>query len=296
VSLKTWFIATRPWSLGMTFISTCLAGILSYAKGSFDPTSFLLVMLGLMIAHTAANMTNDYYDVKHGVDENAPTAKYRPHPLLNKEVSKSSFKIVIIILYLIGISISIFFTLFKGFPVLIFTALGVLLGIFYTADPVMLKYRSIGELCVFLAFGPLMVGGAYYVLTGIIALEPMIISVPIGLLVALVLLANNLRDREFDARLGIKTITTNKNMKEGLIYYEILMIASYFAVPVLIFTGLLSIFSLLVVLTIPEAIIIIEKFNLNIPLNSDQITSQLALHFGILYIISELINTLIHTI
>lgn len=277
----------------MTFISTCLAGILAYVRGSFDAIYFLLVMLGLMIAHTAANMTNDYYDVKHGVDENAPTAKYRPHPLLNREVSKSSFKIVVIALYVIGISISLFFTWMKGFPVLVFSALGVLLGIFYTADPVMLKHRSVGEVSVFLAFGPLMVGGAYYALTGVFALEPMIISVPIGLLVALVLLANNLRDREFDAKVGISTIMTNKNMREGLLFYEMLMISAYLAVPILIFSGLLSVFSLLVVFTVPEAFKIIKKFNLEIPLNSDQITSQLALHFGILYIISELINILI---
>jgi 1,4-dihydroxy-2-naphthoate octaprenyltransferase len=77
MSLKTWIIATRPWSLVMTFVSTCLAGILAYAGGSFSIPIFILTMIGLLIAHIAANMTNDWYDVKHGVDANAPVRRTR---------------------------------------------------------------------------------------------------------------------------------------------------------------------------------------------------------------------------
>lgn len=54
MSLKTWIIATRPWSLVMTFVSTCLAGILAYVSGGFSVPIFILTMVGLLIAHIAA--------------------------------------------------------------------------------------------------------------------------------------------------------------------------------------------------------------------------------------------------
>ena len=290
MSLKTWIIATRPWSLVMTFVSTCLAGILAYASGSFSVPIFILTMVGLLIAHIAANMTNDWYDVKHGVDANAPTAEYRPHPLLFGELDKKTYKRVIFSLYGIGLIISLYLTWLRGIPVLIFSALGVILGVFYTADPVKLKHHSVGEISVFLAYGPLMVGGAYYALTGVVSPYAMMASVPIALLVALVLLANNIRDREFDASVGISTLTTNKEEKQGLAYYKILLSSAYIATIVLIFAGVLSPFSLIAFLTLRESFNIVEQFSVKIPLTSDQITAQLSLHYGVLLTFGEFIN------
>lgn len=296
MSLKTWVIATRPWSLVMTFVSMCLAGILAYASGSFSITIFILTMVGLLIAHMAANMTNDWYDVKHGVDVNAPTAEYRPHPLLFGELDKKTYKKVIFSLYGIGIIISLYLTWLRGIPVLIYSALGVILGVFYTADPVKLKHHSVGEASVFLAYGPLMVGGAYYALTGVVSLDAMVASVPIGLLVALVLLANNIRDREFDASVGISTLTTNKEEKQGIAYYKILLSSAYIATIVLIYAGVLSPFSLIAFLTLRESYSIVKQFSVKVPLTSDQITAQLSLHYGVLLTLGELVNLIIQSL
>jgi len=296
MSLKTWIIATRPWSLVMTFVSTCLAGILAYASGSFSVPIFMLTMVGLLIAHIAANMTNDWYDVKHGVDANAPTSEYRPHPLLFGELDKKTYKRVIFSLYGIGLIISLYLTLLRGIPVLIFSALGVILGVFYTADPVKLKHHSVGEISVFLAYGPLMVGGAYYALTGTVSLDAMMASVPIGLLVALVLLANNIRDREFDASVGISTLTTNKEEKQGFAYYKILLSSAYIATIVLIFARVLSPFSVIAFLTLRESYGIVKQFGVKIPLTSDQITAQLSLHYGVLLTLGEFLNLIIKSL
>jgi len=110
MALKTWYISTRPWSLVMTFVSVCLGGVASFSSGGFNPTYFVLAMLGLIVAHMAANMTNDYYDVKNGVDGQSPTSQFRPHPLLHNELSKSSYKMVIVLLFAIGLMISLYFT------------------------------------------------------------------------------------------------------------------------------------------------------------------------------------------
>ena len=292
MSLGTWFIATRPWSLVMTFVATCLAGIMAYAYGSFDVILFILTMIGLMIAHTAANMANDWYDVKNGVDENAPTAQYRPHPLLFGQVNKKTYKMVVYGLYAVGLSIALYLTWLQGYPVMVFSILGVLFGVFYTADPIKLKYHSVGEIAVFLAFGPLMVGGAFYAITGVFSWDPMLASIPIGLLVALVLLANNIRDKDFDARVGISTIAIDEHETRGMNYYKALLALAYISTPILIYVGVFSPFVLITFLTIKEAFSMVKEFSVKVPLTSDQQTAQLALHFGVFLTLGELLNVL----
>jgi 1,4-dihydroxy-2-naphthoate octaprenyltransferase len=292
MTLDTWFIATRPWSLVMTFVSTCLAGVLAYTFGSFNAVFFILTMIGLLIAHTAANMANDWYDVKHGVDENAPTSEYRPHPLLFGEVDKGTYKMVVIALYALGLSIGIYLTLIQGLPVMVFSILGVLLGVFYTADPIKLKHHSVGEISVFLAFGPLMVGGAFYAITGVFSWNPMLASVPIGILVVLVLLANNIRDKDYDANFGISTLATNIDESVGILYYKILLVSAYLSTIILIFLEILSPFAIISFISIREALNILREFDVTVPLTSDQQTAQLALHYGVYLVIGELINVL----
>ena len=292
MSLGTWYIATRPWSLVMTFVATCLAGIMAYAYGSFNVFFFILTMIGLMIAHSAANMANDWYDVKNGVDENAPTAQYRPHPLLFGQVDKKTYKIVVFGLYGIGLSIALYLTWLQGYLVMVFSILGVLFGIFYTADPIKLKYHSVGEISVFLAFGPLMVGRAFYAITGVFSWNPLLASIPIGLLVALVLLANNIRDKDYDARVGISTIAIDEHETKGMNYYKVLLASAYITTPILIVMGIFSPFALITFLTIKEALDIVKEFSVKVPLTSDQQTAQLALHFGVLLTLGELLNVL----
>ena len=293
MSLGTWYIATRPWSLVMTFVSTCLAGIMAYAYGNFSILLFALTMIGLLIAHMAANMANDWYDVKHGVDENAPTAEYRPHPLLDGALDKGTYKMVVFGLYAVGLSISLYLTWLQGIPVLVFSILGVLLGVFYTADPIKLKHHSVGEISVFLAYGPLMVGGAFYAMTGVFSWDSLLAATPIGLLVVLVLLANNIRDKEFDAELGISTIATNKQESIGMKYYTGILASAYISTIILIALRIFSPFALISFVSVREALRILKEFNTKVPLNSDQQTAQLALHFGVLLTFGELLSVLV---
>lgn len=294
--LKTWILATRPWSLVMTFVSTSLAGIMAYSSGTFSFYIFFLTMIGLLVAHMGANMTNDWYDVRDGVDVKATTSEYRPHPLLLGEVDKKSYIIAILTLYGIGLSISLYLTYLRGILVLIFSFLGVFFGIFYTADPVKLKYHSLGEISVFLSFGPLMVGGAFYAVSGFFSWKPIFASVPIGLLVSLVLLANNLRDKEYDKKVGVTTLVTGLDESRGLRYYKALLFSSFIITALLILVRILSPFALISFITIKEAVKIMRAFNNKIPLNSDVITSQLTLHFGVLLTLGEFLNVVYNTL
>ena len=276
----------------MTFISVSLAGILAFSSGSFNVVLFLATMVGLMLAHLASNMANDYFDVKHGVDKaDSPTSQYRPHPLLTGDISKGSFKTAVIGMYVVALAFALSLSWVRGLPVLMFTALGLFFGLFYTADPVVYKKRSLGELAVFMVWGPLMVGGSYYVLTGSFDYGPMLVSTPIGLLVSLVLLANNLRDVEYDREVGVATIVHSK--AQGLNLYKGLLLVIYATTVALVAARLLSPFSLVTLYTLREAKGIVDVFEEEVPPVADPMTAGLALHFGLLLLAGEVAGSLL---
>ena len=276
----------------MTFVSVSLAGILAFSSGSFDVVLFLATMVGLMLAHLASNMANDYFDVKHGVDKaESPTSQYRPHPLLMGDISKGSFKTAVIGMYVVALAFALSLSWVRGLPVLMFTALGLFFGLFYTADPVVYKKRSLGELAVFMVWGPLMVGGSYYVLTGSFAYGPMLVSTPIGLLVSLVLLANNLRDVEYDREVGVATIVHSK--AQGLNLYKGLLLVIYASTIALVAAQLLSPLSLVTLYTVREAKGIVDVFKVEVPPVADPMTAGLALHFGLLLLAGEVVGSLL---
>jgi 1,4-dihydroxy-2-naphthoate octaprenyltransferase len=292
MSLKIWVLATRPWSLSMTFVSVSLAGILAYGSGSFNVFLFLGTMVGLMLAHLASNMANDYFDVKHGVDKiESPTSQYRPHPLLTGEIPRGSFKTAVIGMYILALIFALALAWIRGSTVLVFTGLGLFFGLFYTADPVVYKRRSLGELAVFMVWGPLMVGGSYFVLTGSVGYAPMLVSTPIGLLVALVLLANNLRDVEYDREVGVETIVHSK--AQGLNLYKGLLLIIYASTIALVAARLLSPLSLIALYTVREAKGIVDVFEEEVPPIADPMTAGLALHFGLLLLAGEIAGSVL---
>jgi len=276
----------------MTFVSVSLAGILAYSSGSFNVVLFLATMVGLMLAHLASNMANDYFDVKHGVDKaESPTSQYRPHPLLTGDISKGSYKTAVIGMYVVALAFALALAWVRGLTVLMFTALGLFFGLFYTADPVVYKKRSLGELAVFMVWGPLMVGGSFYVLTGSVDYGPMLVSTPIGLLVSLVLLANNLRDVEYDREVGVATIVHSQ--VQGLNLFKGLILVIYASTIALVAARLLSPLSLVTLYTIKEAKGIVDVFEEEVPPFADPMTAGLALHFGLLLLAGEIAGSLL---
>ncbi|MEM0204823.1 MAG: prenyltransferase [Nitrososphaerota archaeon] len=296
MSLKMWFLATRPWSFVMTIVSVGLAGSLAWRSGSFEPLHFLLTLFGLIAFHAASNMLNDYYDVKHTVDrQGAPTTRYRPHPLVSGQIEIRSFQAVVVFLYAIVLSIATYLSFVRGPIVLAFTVAGLFFSYFYTADPVPLKHRALGEISVLLTWGPLMVGGTYFVLTGKVDVLPVIVSLPIGVLVMAVLFANNLRDVDYDKAVNITTLPIILGKERSLKFYQYSLLSAYLIVFVLVAITMLPPTTLLVILTIPNAIRLVRTFKHSIPDAADPLTAQLTLRFGLLMIAGVLIGSFLET-
>jgi 1,4-dihydroxy-2-naphthoate octaprenyltransferase len=192
------------------------------------------------------------------------------------------------VLFAITAVIGLFFIYLRGWPIFALGAVGMLGGFFYTAAPVGYKYYGLGDAMVFLLMGPLMVIGSYFVLTGTYHHSVLLVSLPIGCLVAAILSGNNLRDILHDSQAGIRTTAGVLGHRFARIEYSILDISAFVTVGVLIALKMLPGLSLVTILTLPLAIKLLRQALRSDPQKPEEIatldvqTAQLHLAFGVL--------------
>ena len=144
---------------------------------------------------------------------------------------------------------------FGSTELLVIGVVGFIVSIGYTAPPLKFVYRGLGEIAVAVGFGPLMLLGAYVVQTrGALAWEPVVASIPVALLIALILYVNEIPDRRGDARVGKRTIPTRLSRDSVIALYNLVVGAAYVALVAGVVVGVLPIPTLLMLLTVPMAL------------------------------------------
>jgi 1,4-dihydroxy-2-naphthoate octaprenyltransferase len=237
-----------------------LLGILiAAAAGSFDLASAVLTVVGAAAVHLGLNVANDVFDTMSGADEaNVNPTKYSGGSRVIQYglVSLRGMALISILFYAIGAAIGLVLLATRGSAALLWIGvLGILISVFYTAPPFRLVYRGLGEIAVFLGFGPLMLLGAYVVQTrGEISPGAAVASIPIGILVALILYVNEIPDRRADAAAGKRTLPTRWAPETVLRVYAIATGAAFLSVAVGVVLGLLPLPALLVFFGVPLAL------------------------------------------
>lgn len=162
--ISKWLISTRAAVLIMTFFSAAIAGLLAVRDGLFNGLNWSLLVVGLLFAHATNNLLNDLTDFSRGVDEdNYFRTQYGPQPLEQGLWSRRTHLLYAAVTGLIAAAAGIYLVVVNGWLALGLMAAGAFFVLFYTWP---LKYIGLGELAVVLVWGPLMVGGGYYVVTG----------------------------------------------------------------------------------------------------------------------------------
>jgi 1,4-dihydroxy-2-naphthoate octaprenyltransferase len=291
---KTAFLSTRPWSFTMTFSSVTMGTLMAAIAGSFSPILYVLVLGGMIAFHAATNVLNDFFDVRHGVDkEGAPTTKYRLHPAAFGQTPLTTILEFSLGLYVITLAAGVYLAYVSTLSILLVLGAGILGSVLYTADPVVLKARALGEVTVFIMWGLLIPLGSFMVQRGAYSWSPMAAALPIGILVALVLLANNIRDISYDGSVGNRTLAVVLGAKGAERVYALLLWGAYALVVLGIVVRLLPLWSLVVFLTAPAARGLVGMFGEAVPDNADPRTAALAFKFALLYMGSLLLAILV---
>ncbi|ABM81164.1 1,4-dihydroxy-2-naphthoate octaprenyltransferase [Hyperthermus butylicus] len=292
------FISTRPWSFPMTIV--CVGFGIAYGfwlTGSIDVPLSLLALLGSVLLHAAANVWNDYFDYRYGIDRpGVGTTVYRPHPIFANIMVPGHVLVFGTSLGLAALGIGWALVL-AGRPLALLLGLaGFILAYSYTGPPLNLKYRGLGELGVFIAWGPLMVVGGAYVASGSLSLEAAAASVPLGLLVAAVLLANNIRDVENDRESGAYTLAVRIGRRSAIKLYQSMILAPYIILVVLYTAKLVPLASLVALASLPLAVSLARLMSREVPVDADPRTAKLVVAFGVPYILGTLASAIANAI
>ncbi len=261
--VKPWLSA--PWivirTLRLPFIiatilPVTLGSLVAYRSGFFDFTLFALTLLGAVLIHLGLNTANDYFDHTSGADDfnTTPTPYSGGSRMIQYGfLSPSSVLSVSTAAYVGGAAIGLYLTASRGLPVLLIGLLGFFISLTYTAPPLRLGYKAVGEVAVAAGFGPLFVLGSYYVQTQSFALEPFLVSIPVGLLVMLILYVNEIPDRIWDDESGKRTLVAR--MKEdSLVPGYVISFSAVYAIVVLgVVLRIFPLIAIIALLTVPMA-------------------------------------------
>ncbi|HET9224734.1 MAG TPA: prenyltransferase [Roseiflexaceae bacterium] len=202
--VSKWLVATRAAVLIITFISAAIAGILALRAGKFDLTLWLLLTVGLLMAHATNNLLNDLTDHIKGVDkDNYFRAQYGPQPLEHGLLDMRQVLTYAAVTGLIALLAGGYLVYLRGTLGLVLLGLGAFFVLFYTWP---LKYIGLGEPAVLVVWGPLMIGGGYYVITGEWSWNVVIASLPYALGATTVIFGKHIDKFAADKAKGIHTL------------------------------------------------------------------------------------------
>ena len=205
--VSKWLVLTRAAVLPMTLTAGLIAGLLAVRHPDFEWGWYLLALLGILLAHAANNLMNDLFDLEVGLDSTEyPRGLYAPHPVLSGMISRKGLATASLVVNLLDLVILVVLTVARGWPVIFFAVAGFLLSAAYTAPPLRLKKRGLGEPDVLVVWGPLMVGGTYYSAVGHVPWEVIAASIPYGLLCTAVLMGKHVDKLPWDEAEGIRTL------------------------------------------------------------------------------------------
>ncbi len=254
--IKTWLMAVRPFAYSASVIPVVLGTAIAFLEGKFDLLLFVFALLSSVLLHTGTNLVNDSFDFIKGVDTQTSfgsSGMITGGILTPQKVHRAG-----ILCFLVASVIGLYLVIEVGITILFLGIAGILGGYFYTAKPIQYKYHALGDFLVFFLMGPLMVWGSYFVQTRTYHLHPLLFSLPVGFLVAAILVSNNIRDIQHDSEVGIKTVSTILGFKHSKWEYLFLVSGAFVVIVILVLSKLASHFLLFAFLAFPTAYKIIS--------------------------------------
>jgi len=258
--VAAWYEIVRPFSFTASTVPVAAAGGLAAVDGRFTWGLFLAALFASVLLHVGTNVINEIYDVRKGVDR--ITSPRASHALLKGRLTEREAFALALAAFAAAAGLGVWLVVERGWPVVLLGLAGLVGGWGYTAPPLEYKFRALGLPLVFLLMGPLMVIGAYYVITGTFDWATVAVSVPVGLLVTAILHGNEWRDISEDARVGGSTFAVRAGRKAAHIGYLALVVGAYLALGVAVLVEALPVQALLALLSLPLLVRVIRDSEL----------------------------------
>jgi 1,4-dihydroxy-2-naphthoate octaprenyltransferase len=283
-SASKWLLASRPKTLPAAAAPVVVGSAVAFWQYSFALIPALVTLLTALLLQVAANLANDVFDYYRGVDVPGRLGPIR----VTASGLLSPRQVVIGLVGVLAAACILGGYLFvvAGWPILVIGLSAIIAALAYTGGPFPYGYHGLGDLFVFVFFGPVAVVGTYYIQALTVTWEAFWASIPIGLITIAILVVNNLRDIGTDGATGKRTLAVRLGVQGTRIEYLVCLILAYLS---LIGMGVLQNMPIWIFLaygTIPQAYILVRMVftQAGRPLNRALAgTGQLDLLFGLLF-------------
>ncbi|MEA2347430.1 MAG: 1,4-dihydroxy-2-naphthoate polyprenyltransferase [Thermoleophilaceae bacterium] len=245
-------MAARPRTLPAAIAPVLVGSALAWqAAGVFRPLAFAAALVGSIFIQIGTNLSNDYSDARRGADTEDRLGPVRV--TAGGLVPPRRVLVWTYVAFGIALAAGAYLVAVAGIELLFVGVASIAAGVLYTGGPRPYGYAGLGEVFVFLFFGVVAVAGSYFVQTEALSWQAFVLSVPVGMLAAAILVVNNVRDLDTDRRAGKRTLAVKLGRDRAVgLYFAMLVIA--FAAPVgLWLASALSAWVLLTLLTLPLA-------------------------------------------
>lgn len=248
--VSRWLIAARGAVLVITFISAGVAGLIAIRDGAFDPLLWSAATVALLLAHATNNLVNDWTDHRRGVDRGSYyRAQYGPHPLEHGLLSERALLVYAAASGVTALLIGGYLVAVRGPLALALLAAGAFFVLFYTYP---LKYVGLGELAVLVVWGPLMIGGTYFVTTGRWDWTVALAGLPYALGATSVIFGKHIDKEREDRAKGISTLPVLVGERAARAVLALVLLAQYALVAYLVATRFFTPLLLVVFLAWPR--------------------------------------------
>lgn len=230
-----WLIACRASVLFMTFTAAALGGLLAWRAGAFELDLWLATVFGLMFAHATNNLLNDYTDSRRGIDKNNYYRnQYGVHVLEDGLMNERQFWRYLGVTAAVALLLGGWLIAQRSGLTLNLMLAGAFFVLFYTWP---LKYYGLGEPAVLLVWGPLMVGGSCYILTGTWGWEVAWLSLVFALGPTTVLFGKHTDKLEADRAKGVNTLPVLLGERRSRQWVLGMIVGQYLLCAALVATG-----------------------------------------------------------
>lgn len=202
--IQVLFLAIRPKTLAASISPILMGTAMALKTGYFDPVLFLFTLLTGLGIQIGTNLANDYFDFKKGADTAARLGPVRVTQA--GLISTSAMKNLLMIHFTLVALMGTFLVWKGGLIFLLLIAFALLFALLYTAGPYPIAYLGLGELFVFVFFGPVAVASVYYLQVHAFSLQSCLVGLSCGLISCGILMVANIRDIEEDKKSNKKTM------------------------------------------------------------------------------------------
>lgn len=291
---QIWLLAIRPRTLPAAAAGVVMGSALAWMDGSFQLLPAVVALGVALLLQIGSNVANDVYDFERGTDtsERQGPLRVTQAGLLTPAQIKRGMWVIFGLAAVLGL----YLAFLRGWIVVWIGLAAILAAITYTGGPFPFGYYGLGDLFVFVFFGPAAVVGTYFVQTGSVSAAAWWMSLPIGLLVTAILVVNNLRDLENDRKAGKRTLAVRLGERGARLEYLFCMAVAYLVVLLTAWSGLVPWLALLTWLSLPLAVKTARMVFTQVgrPLNAALAgTGQVALLFSLLFLGSLLVADLV---